>query len=288
MRRLIDVRKDIVHTIRQAVDIVSKYAGGALPEPARTRVRGFILTLPQRWASKASAAGGGAAGTAGGSERDSTVTAAASGSGATRRPGGQRRAAHRERGADLRSGASSRAPSPTPSSRVSRRRNGDVGEGGEGSRVSAGTALVTARRILALATESLDMMRNVTGVMKDSLDRAEAYVVVVVFDLLLILLPDGSVVYEQLVFNVTHKNKTPIPLLNLNFLNVVYNIIIAVMTLIRIYLVHLFSQRLLRFGDLVYLLLLQGTLLRLLMLLLLLPVVVVVVVVVERLVLILA
>ena len=40
----------------------------------------------------------------------------------------------------------------------------------------AGTALVAAQRILALATESLDMMRNVTGVMKDSLDRAEAYV----------------------------------------------------------------------------------------------------------------
>ena len=47
-------------------------------------------------------------------------------------------------------------------------------EGGENVRVPAGTALVAAQRILALATESLDMMRNVTGVMKDSLDRAEA------------------------------------------------------------------------------------------------------------------
>ena len=41
MRRLIDVKRDIVRTIRQAVDVVSKYAGGALPEPARTRVRGL-------------------------------------------------------------------------------------------------------------------------------------------------------------------------------------------------------------------------------------------------------
>ena len=59
MRRLIDVKRDIVRTIRQAVDIVSKYVGGALPEPARTRVRGFILliTSPQRWATKASATG---------------------------------------------------------------------------------------------------------------------------------------------------------------------------------------------------------------------------------------
>ena len=44
MRILIDIERDIVRPIRQAVDIVSKYAGGVLPEPARTRVRGFILT----------------------------------------------------------------------------------------------------------------------------------------------------------------------------------------------------------------------------------------------------
>ena len=195
MRRLMDVKRDIVHTIRQAVDIVSKYAGGALPEPARTRVRGFILTLPQRWASKAGGTGAGAISTAGNSERDSTVTAAASGTGATRRPGGQRRAAYRGRGSggieggDLRSGASSRATSPSlspriPRTAVSRRGSGgggggggggDVGEAGENARVPAGTAFVAAQRILALATESLDMMRNVTGVMKDSLDRAEAY-----------------------------------------------------------------------------------------------------------------
>ena len=50
--------------------------------------------------------------------------------------------------------------------------NGDVGETGENVRVPAGTALVAAQRILALVTESLDMMRNVTGVMKDSLDPA--------------------------------------------------------------------------------------------------------------------
>ena len=51
-----------------------------------------------------------------------------------------------------------------------------TGVSGENVRVPVGTALVAAQRILALATESLDMMRNVTGVMKDSLDRAEAFV----------------------------------------------------------------------------------------------------------------
>ena len=243
MRRLIDVKRDIVHTIRQAVDIVSKYAGGALPEPARTRVRGFILTLPQRWASRAggtggaaaaaaASAGGGVISTAGiinNNERDSTtVTAAASGTGATRRPGGgQRRAAYRERGTgggvegDLRSGASSRATSPSMSPRIPRTKRGsgggggggEVGESGENGRVPAGTALVAAQRILALATESLDMMRNVTGVMKDSLDRAEAYVPPFPFPTILsslflftdLSIPVGSAVYEQLVFNAIHK-----------------------------------------------------------------------------------
>jgi len=47
------VRHNIVNTVRQVVDVVSKYAGGALPEPARARVRGFILKLPQNWASAA-------------------------------------------------------------------------------------------------------------------------------------------------------------------------------------------------------------------------------------------
>ena len=113
------------------------------------------------------------------SERDSTVTAAASGTGATRRPGGQGRAAYRERGSggiegDLRSGASSPATSPSMSPRIPRTAvskrgggsSGDVGESGENVRVPAGTALVAAQRILALAT----------GVMKDSLHRAEAFV----------------------------------------------------------------------------------------------------------------
>ncbi|TFK39596.1 transcription factor Opi1-domain-containing protein [Crucibulum laeve] len=191
MRKLTDVRRDIVHTIRQVVDVVSKYAGGALPEPARTRVRGFILKLPQRWASKASAAGviSGAGVNTAGTERE-TVAAAASGTGFVR-PRGTRRAAQRERGAGasesgLRSGTSSRATSPASSPRISRRHaelsmteanpNGGSANGEQQAVVSHGTALVAAQRILTLATESLDMMRGVTGVVKDSLDRADAWV----------------------------------------------------------------------------------------------------------------
>ena len=66
-----------------------------------------------------------------------------------------------------------------PRTAMSKRGSGgssDVGESGEDMRVPAGTAVMAAQRILALATESLDMMMNVTGVMKDSLDRAEVFV----------------------------------------------------------------------------------------------------------------
>ncbi|KAL7412366.1 transcription factor Opi1-domain-containing protein [Mrakia frigida] len=69
---LSQIKRDVVETIRKVVDVVSKYAGGALPEPARDAVRGFILHLPERWADAnqrqmtegggAGAAGTGAAG----------------------------------------------------------------------------------------------------------------------------------------------------------------------------------------------------------------------------------
>jgi hypothetical protein len=108
MRRLTDVRRDIVHTIRQAVDVVSKYAGGAFAEPAKDRVRGFILGL-HRWASKAgSSTAGFAASATTASERERGVVSA----------GGTVAAAASGTGADtgFRSSPSSRPPSPSASS----------------------------------------------------------------------------------------------------------------------------------------------------------------------------
>jgi hypothetical protein len=164
MRKLMAVRRDIVQTIRQVVNVVSQYAGGALPEPARGRVRGFILELPQRWAKKA------ATGSEEG-ERDREMeresVAAASGSAVSVRRSNRR---HRGRGTAASSEASSRATSPIMSMRHPRHQD----EGGES--VSASAANLAAQRILTLATESLDMMRGVTGVVKDSLDRADACV----------------------------------------------------------------------------------------------------------------
>ncbi|KAG5651080.1 hypothetical protein H0H81_009968 [Sphagnurus paluster] len=171
LRTLMAVRRDIVQTVKQVVDVVSQYAGGALPEPARGRVRGFILNLPQRWAQKAGPAPGSSVRDEDGErdrdrerERESVAAAAAGGGGAVRR--GNRRT--RERGPGAGSAPSSRATSPV--ARYPRHHD----ENGEP--VSAGAAIVAAQRILVLATESLDMMRGVTGVVKDSLDRADAWV----------------------------------------------------------------------------------------------------------------
>jgi hypothetical protein len=172
MRTLTAVRRDIVKTIRQVVNVVSQYAGGALPEPARGRVRGFILELPQRWAKKAAGSEEG--------ERDRDrdrdremereSVAAASGSAVRARRSNRRTAVHRGRGTAASSEASSRATSPITSMRHPRHQD----EGGEP--VSGSAANLAAQRILTLATESLDMMRGVTGVVKDSLDRADACV----------------------------------------------------------------------------------------------------------------
>ncbi|KAF9219972.1 Opi1-domain-containing protein [Gyrodon lividus] len=167
MRTLTDVRKDVVNTIRQVVDVVSRYAGGALPEPARARVRGFILHLPQRWASAANATAshGIPEGTPGAS---SAAGATAGGIGSARRARITRHHKERSAGGPDRSlsgtPASSRASSPLASSRAGM------------SRPTASGATRAAQHILTLATESLDMMRGVTGVVKDSLDRADAWV----------------------------------------------------------------------------------------------------------------
>lgn len=165
MRTLTDVRRDVVHTVRQVVGVVSEYAGGALPEPARVRVRGFILHLPQRWAS-ASASVPHSQGIPDGAPGAKSVAGASTGS-AARRGRSTRHLRERSAGGPDRSisgtPASSRAASPITTQR-----------GGRSPTASAVTR--AARQILTLATESLDMMRGVTGVVKESLDRADAWV----------------------------------------------------------------------------------------------------------------
>ncbi|KAI9830345.1 MAG: hypothetical protein M1819_005726 [Sarea resinae] len=47
--RIQTIKSDVLHTLKQVVDIVSKYAGGALPENARELVRKHLTSLPQRF-----------------------------------------------------------------------------------------------------------------------------------------------------------------------------------------------------------------------------------------------
>ena len=176
MRTLNDVKRDVVDTIRQVVDIVSKYAGGALPEPARARVRGFILHLPQRWATASRQT----------IESSASTPAASKGRRGSRAPypspaEGSSHHSHPNARTVSRptSPASSRSASAVSNVRVHMRNGSNITATTASGGVPAGTANQAAQRILTLATESLDMLRGVTGVFKESLDRADALVIVI-------------------------------------------------------------------------------------------------------------
>ncbi|KAL6235486.1 hypothetical protein BDW75DRAFT_141905 [Aspergillus navahoensis] len=48
-QRIQALKQDVLATLKQVVDVVSKYAGGALPENARNLVRRHLTSLPQRF-----------------------------------------------------------------------------------------------------------------------------------------------------------------------------------------------------------------------------------------------
>ncbi|KAI0742025.1 transcription factor Opi1-domain-containing protein [Daedaleopsis nitida] len=179
LRTLQTAKRDVVDTIRQVVEVVSRYAGGALPEPARSRVRSFILHLPRRWAT-ASGVGVEGPSSVTGSGHDprgeSTATSPTSVRGRHRGiapysygPG--------EVGPSPRSRPASRATSPMrgPNRTHPHSRQTSTAAGG-GTPPTVDSATQAAQKILTLATESLDMLRGVTSVFKDSLDRADIWV----------------------------------------------------------------------------------------------------------------
>jgi hypothetical protein len=139
------IKRDVVITIRNVVDVVGKYAGGALPEPARASVKAFILSLPARWA---------------------TVNRASA-------------------GLEGRTGAFGDSPSsPSFSAMHSSNGNGSSTSAAPEGRQTASTVArqqaaataAAANRILTLAVESLDILRSVTVVFGESLDRADLWV----------------------------------------------------------------------------------------------------------------
>ncbi|KAH9921739.1 Opi1-domain-containing protein [Epithele typhae] len=180
LRTLQTAKRDVVDTIRQVVEVVSRYAGGALPEPARSRVRSFILCLPRRWAVAANT----------GLEGTGPPPAASSGQGhdvrgeSSATSSSSSRGRHRgnapysygpgEAGPAPRSRPASRATSPARGPTRTHSRQTSTATGGAPPTVDA--ANQAAQKIMTLATESLDMLRGVTAVFKDSLERADIWV----------------------------------------------------------------------------------------------------------------
>lgn len=116
---LTNIKREVVETIRRVVDVVSKYAGAALPEHAKRFVRASILSLPSKWKKSVS-----------------------------ERP-------RAENGAEAMA-----IPSPG---------------------LVVGQTQEAAERVLAFAVESLDMLRGVTQIFGDSVEKAEACVLVLSF-----------------------------------------------------------------------------------------------------------
>ena len=190
LRQYTEVKKNVIDTIRQVVDVIGKYAGGALPEPAKATVKNLILALPGRWSSAVRDAGAGLgeewAGNDSQADGDSTAV-----SGSRTNPRKRGHGTLSESSASISSKISAGSSSASIAAgcagnglaRMTSMPNGvssDV-NGSVNSRnrkqllpPTAGAARTAAHRVLTLATESLHAVRGVTGVFKDTLDRAEA------------------------------------------------------------------------------------------------------------------
>lgn len=182
------VKKNVVNTIRQVVEVVGKYAGGSLPEPAKQKVKGFILSLPGRWSVAVKDAGLGegwetieAAEPTSTTEGISTARAGPS-SGANPRKRNRLESSSQSISSDVTaigSGTTAGSISAGPSSvsLVSTPRPPvPLGPGAKRPQLlppTAGAARHAAHRVLTLAQESLHAVKGVTGVFKDTLDRAD-------------------------------------------------------------------------------------------------------------------
>lgn len=148
-QNLSNIKNDVVVTIRNVVDVVGKYAGGALPEPARASVRAFILSLPARWANV---------------NRASTAVESRQGA------FGNSPASPSFSSAHMSQTGNAASPSSSSSSSTMDGRPNSV------ARQQAAATAVAANRVLTLAVESLDILRSVTVVFGESLDRADLWV----------------------------------------------------------------------------------------------------------------
>ena len=149
---LAQIKHDIVETIRKVVDVVSRYAGAALPEQARRYVKQSILGLPVKWASAIEVR-------AGRRSRETSVGTVSMG------------------------GVESDLGTPRPDPHVG---TGPESAGGKTPTQAGGMSDAdmyelsptedVADRVLTFAVESLDMLRAVTGIFGESIEKAEACV----------------------------------------------------------------------------------------------------------------
>ncbi|GAA5935262.1 hypothetical protein JCM3775_007251 [Rhodotorula graminis] len=160
---LAQIKHDVVETIRKVVDVMSKYAGAALPEQAKRYVRQCILGLPVKWAS---AIEGRAGGMSGRTTRESTVDGSELG---TPRP---------ERMGDAYfPGSGAGATGAGAGAGAAGQQDGEGAPGDEGTQDPAlRPTEEAADRILTFAVESLDMLRSVTGIFSESVERAETWI----------------------------------------------------------------------------------------------------------------
>ncbi|KIM34248.1 hypothetical protein M408DRAFT_325701 [Serendipita vermifera MAFF 305830] len=187
LQHYMSVKKNVVNTIRQVVEVVGKYAGGSLPEPAKEKVKGFILSLPGRWSVAVKDAGLGegweTTEAEGGSSAEATSTARAGPSAGTNpRKRNRLESSTHSISSDttaLGSGTTGGSISAGPSSVSLAPTARSTGPGGKRTQLlppTAGAARHAAHRVLTLAQESLHAVKGVTGVFKDTLDRADAWV----------------------------------------------------------------------------------------------------------------
>ncbi|GAA5899397.1 uncharacterized protein JCM6883_005206 [Sporobolomyces salmoneus] len=158
---LTQIKHDVVETIRKVVEVVSKYAGAALPEPAKKYVKQSIMGLPMKWTSAIENRG---------SSTSSTTT--------TRRGSRQRSESETPRvermGNNYFNGGSSSTirTKDTSQSREERERDEVEAE----TRAALGPTEEAADRVLTFAVESLDMLRSVAGIFGESVEKAEAWI----------------------------------------------------------------------------------------------------------------
>lgn len=186
LQHYMSVKKNVVNTIRQVVEVVGKYAGGSLPEPAKQKVKGFILSLPGRWSVAVKDAGLGEGWEASAEETSASaevISTARAGPASSSNPRKRNRLESSSQsiasestavGSVIASGSISAGASSA--NLTSSRPGAVVPPGAKRPQLlppTAGAARHAASRVLTLAQESLHAVKGVTGVFKDTLDRAE-------------------------------------------------------------------------------------------------------------------